>query len=360
MKMKRITLYSLTSFLPPFIFSLALFSFFVFLGIFIEKLSMLSKYSVSFATVFSLAFAQTPYITSMTIPIASMSGAFFSFKKLMNSGEWKAFLAAGWSPFSMISPLLKFSMIIAVFHFCFSEFVAAPSYARYNKIYREDFKKKPKESSYIVESPVFKNGNVFFLASTYNAKAKTFFQLSGEKYFEDVPIYAIYASSAVYENGIWALKDGLEVEYNDSNVVAQNHFEIKKYLDLPSPSDLVFSENDLEMMDFFSLSDRILKLKKLGLKRKKELISFWTKLSSPISSFVMILAAAVASMLPLISGSMLGAGVSLFFGFLFWNLSLTFQRMAEIETISPFWGAFAAPIIFAVISIVLLKKMRVF
>ncbi len=360
MKMKRITLYSLISFLPPFIFSIALFYFFVFWGIFIEKMSMLSKYSVSFGTLFSLVFAQAPYITSMTIPIASMSGAFFSFKKLMNSGEWKAFLAAGWSPFSLIAPLLKFSIIIAIFHFCFSEFLAAPSYARYNKIYREDFRKKPEESVYIVENPVFKNGDVFFLASLYDGRIKSFFNLSGEKYLEDAPVYAIYALSAVYENGLWILKDGLEVKYENSNPIYQKHFELKKYPDLPPPSDLVFGKKDIETMDFFSLGERILKLKKLGLKQKNELIFFWSKLSSPVSSFVMILGAAVASMLPWISGGMLGAGVSLFFGFLFWNFSLTFQRMAEIETISPFWGAFATPIIFTAVFIILLKRMRIF
>ncbi|GAB4029486.1 MAG: hypothetical protein Fur0012_03980 [Elusimicrobiota bacterium] len=360
MRIKRVTWYSLVNFLPPFIFSLALFSFFVFWGVFLEKLSMLSKTSAGFVVVLRLALAQTPALVSMVIPVAAMAGAFFAFRRLMQSGEWKAFLAAGWPPFSMISPLLVFSLLIAVLHFFFSEFVAAPSYTHYRKVYNTQFKRNTSWNSKKIESPVFRNGEVFFTASSYDSGKKIFENFSAEKYEGEMPSYAIYASSAVYRPSGWKLFNVSRMIYKKGKPEKGGFFSEMLYSEIPLPEDLVFKSENLDAENFFSLDKRIDRLKKLGLKRKNELIYFWAKLSGPLSSLVMVLAAAAVALSPWLSGNLLGAGASLFFGFLFWNFSLTFQRMAEIETLSPFWGAFAAPVVFGILFLIALRRMKVF
>lgn len=360
MRLKRITWYSLVNFLPPFIFSLALFSFFVFWGVFLEKLSMLSKTSAGFSVVLRLALAQTPALVSMVIPVAAMAGAFFAFRKLMQAGEWKAFLAAGWPPFSIISPLLVFSLVIAVFHFLFSEFAAVPSYANYRKIYNTQFKRNTSWNSRKIESPVFRNGKLFFTADSYDSGRKIFENFSAEKYEGELPSYVIYASSAVYRPSGWKLFKASKITYLKGRPEKGIFFSEMIYGEVPLPEDIVFKSDNLDSENFFSLYKRIGKLEKLGLKRKNELISFWAKISGPLSSFVMVLAAAAAALSPWLSGNLLGAGASLFFGFLFWNFSLTFQRMAEIETLSPFWGAFAAPVGFGILFLLALRRMKVF
>ncbi|NLI10568.1 MAG: YjgP/YjgQ family permease [Elusimicrobia bacterium] len=359
--MKKINSYCISSFLPAFFFSFILFSIFLFWGVFLEKISMTSKGGASFYDILRLAAAQTPSLIPLIIPISAMTGAFFSFRKMMNTGEWKAFQCAGWAPFDMVKPVLYVSVFIGIGHFLFSEYVSSSSLLKYKEIYNLEIKRKKRSEYEKVKFPVFKKDDNFFYAASYDSYQKKFSDFYCVTLKNGEPVYSISAKSASFDDylGKWILEEAKEFQKDKKNP-NYSFFEKKFFSCLPFPKDLVFKTREPETENFFSLYKRIEKLKELGLKRKKESIAFFGKIASPIASAVMIAAAAAAAMSPLGSAGMAGAGISLLFGFVYWNFSISAQRMAEIELLSPFWGAFMVPMFFSFLVYLVLRRFKAF
>ncbi len=360
--MKKVTYYSLASFLPPFLFSLALFFFFLFWGIFLEKTFMISKGSASFYDVFKLAAFQTPSLAGLIIPVASMTGAFFSLRKMISLGEWKAFQAAGWPPFAVIRPLLLFSLIIASGHFLFSEFAAVRAFSKYREIYNVGIKKRSRSEYEKIKNPVFKYGGSFFKADYYSPLNKRFSGFYCLKLDNGQPLYSAFSASASYNSNSssWVLENGGEFYYGTGEG-KYSRFNSKKTDLLPLPEKLFFpSFTGADSDNFFSLFEKIKNLREMGLKRNRELIVLWGKIAKPLASFVMIAAAAAAAMSPLGTYGIAGAGLSLVFGFGYWAFSMMLERMAEIELLSPFAAAFIAPLFFLAAAFAALKKFRAF
>lgn len=360
--MKKISYYTVISFLPPFLFSLALFFFFLFWGIFLEKTFMISKGKASFYDVFKIAFFQTPSLSSLIIPVASMTGAFFSFRKMISLGEWKAFQAAGWSPFEIIKPLLFFSVFIALGHFLFSEFVAVRAFHKYKDIYNIEIKKRAKSEYQEVKNPVFKYDDSFFKADYYSPLDKKFSGFYCLKLNDGRPLYSAFAASAVYDvdSSLWTLENGGEFHYRHGGG-KYLRFKSKKIALLPRPEKLFFpSFTSADSENFLSLLEKIKNLRDMGLKRNVELIVFWGKITKPLSSFAMILVAAAVAMSGLGAYGIAGAGFSIVFGFGYWSISMMLEKMAEIELLSPFAAAFITPVFFSASAFIALKRFRAF
>lgn len=359
--MKTLYRYIISSFIKPFFYSILIFSMFMLFGSAFEKLKFFTGAEKSFLLLVKYLFFQLPFLISMIIPLSYLLATIFLINSFMNSGQWKAFISGGYKPFDLIKPMLFFAIFVGVFHFLFNEFIMNPFYFKSKVVYNEEFKKNYNWNQQLI-SKSFKIKDKFIQYGYY---------IPSEKLFKDViieeidkknfPVRKIKANSMKWENGSWVLNEVLLVEYINSNseeVKTKQYYRF--YIDLIPPQDIVLNKLVDNGINFFDLRQRIKKLKNSGIKTDMEYIVLNSKISQPFSNFTMCFLASAIVLGGFIQGRYLNIGLAIFVGFIYWSLSVFFQRMAEIKLISPFLSAFLPHFIFIGFSLIVFKVKKIF
>ena len=355
--MKTLSRYIIYSFIPIFAITLFVFISIIFWGSFIEKSALISKYNLDYKTLLNFILLKMPYFISTIIPFITLISCSILIRNLISTGQWKALLSGGYSPFQIMKPLFYFSILIAFLHFYFNEFITIKNYVKSEEFYDIKIMNRP-TNNFELRDISFKSGNYFFYAEIYNLKENKMRNIFIKEITDDFnPDRSFFSSEINWDENSKSWK------YKDLKIFTEKGETTSKNIDLnfiPNPKNLSIGEYASNTMDFFSLAERINNLKILGLDYKKEKLDFYLKISNPASNIIMLFLSIIISSSTLFSNKILGSGTTIFVGFLFWNATLTSQRFSQIELITPFWGAFGAHILFTFLIIYLLRKTKAF
>lgn len=361
--MKTLGKYAVSGFIGPFFSSLAVFSLFMFFGAAFEKLGLFSRVEDGVGMLFRFLAFQTPFFISMLVPLAALIGILFLISELMSTGQWKALVAGGYRPFDIIKPVIFFSLLIAVSHFLFNEFAAAPAYLRSKAVYNEQFRKDKNWRFRGNSNGSFRIKDVFVKYSSYNPLAGGFRGVLVEFYDggRGLPLKKIKAEAMSWDEtaGLWILKKPSVMEYRGGEVEA-GYFETYRLAGFPSPRELVADALVDNGTGFFDLLSRISKMRKMGIKTDGELIALNARLSQPLSSLVMVFIGCAIMLSGLVFGKVFNIGVSIFTGFSFWSFTVMSERMAQIGVLGPFLGCFLPHLVFLSVALFSLKRSRAF
>ena len=126
--------YIARKFWGPFIFIICIFAALIFLGDSIEKMRWISTYGASARVVFKYSFFTMPALLMMVLPVACLLSALLVITDMINSGEWTACLAGGFTVRQIFKPLILCISLVAVFGLFAQEFIVPRMYRKANLI----------------------------------------------------------------------------------------------------------------------------------------------------------------------------------------------------------------------------------
>lgn len=83
----------------------------------LEEAAKLVSFGTSIGSVVLFVLYQIPYVMQIALPISTLIGALYLFQRLSTNNELTAARASGMSLFELLTPLLLFSLFIAMLSF---------------------------------------------------------------------------------------------------------------------------------------------------------------------------------------------------------------------------------------------------
>ncbi|MBI5043522.1 MAG: LptF/LptG family permease, partial [Nitrospirae bacterium] len=109
--MKIIDRYIIKEVLPPFILSLFVFTFVLFMNQILKLTDLLINKGISLFVILELIAFILPSFLVLTIPVSTLTASILAFNRLSNDGEITAFKASGVSLYRMILPVSAYAFI---------------------------------------------------------------------------------------------------------------------------------------------------------------------------------------------------------------------------------------------------------
>jgi lipopolysaccharide export system permease protein len=285
---------------------------------------------------------RVPLLTSRFLPFSVLLGTLITFASLNQHSEVIAMKAAGISAHQILAPLIVASLFIAGVAFVFNETVVVRSARTVTAWSDNDYRPIPRESGML--------SNVWVLDGEDLVQARHVGGTDANFHAEDLTIFdreqgvlqqVIEADRAIPVGGAWQLT-GVRVYDTTMNLVTREAQRIA--LSGVESQRLTLAKVDPDKLDFFTLRDRIEQMKRAGRPTAAAEAGLWHKVSSPLSTLLMPLLAAVAAFGLARSGQvLLRATIGMALGFTYFvadNFSLAMGNVGAYPPVLAAWAPF--------------------
>ena len=287
---------------------------------------------------------RVPLLVSRFLPFSVLLGTLIAFVGLNQHSEVVAMKAAGLSAHQILAPLIVASIGIAIALFAFNETVVVKSTRVVTAWSDNDYKPVPPESGIL--------SNVWLLNGDDLVRAGLVVGHAPNLRVQNLQIYdrgggvlqrSIFAARAVpsLANHDWLLQD-VRIYDASMNVVARR--PVIEALAGVTPSQLTLAKVDPTELDYWTLKRRIAELEAAGRPTDEARAGLAHKISSPLSTLLMPLLAAVAAFGLARSGQvLLRAATGMALGFAYFvadNFSLAMGNAGAYPPMIAAWAPF--------------------
>lgn len=305
--MSRLERYLSASVLQAVMIALLVFmSLLVFLG-FVDEMDEVGKGRYSTLDAFLVALLSAPRFSFEVFPVAALFGGLLGLGGLARHGELVAIRAMGVSPLQIAFSLIKAGVLMMLVVFFIGEVLA------------------PATEAYALRLKVEKQQEQVTFRSQYGFWARdgdAFVNISKilpDGRLEEISIYefdadkrltlATTATSAEHRNGLWLLSDIHQRRLLEGSV-ENRHLSEATWDSLLDPALLSLVVAKPNLLPVWGLHDYISFMRANGQNPKLYEMAFWSKVSTPLASMVLLLFA-----LPFVLGSpRAGAGQQILMG----------------------------------------------
>lgn len=291
-----------------------------------------------------------PLLLSFLLPFSVLLGTLIAFVGLNQNSEVVAMKAAGLSAHQILAPLVIASLVLAAGLFAFNEGVTVNAARHLDAWQNNDYKPVPPAIG-ISSNVWLLNGDDLVRAGIVTGRG------NGMK-LHDVSIYdraggvlqrTITAASAIRDpaGDAWVL-DHARIYDATQNVVRQS--PQMPALKGVAPDQFTLAKVDPTELDYWTLKDRVAELEAAGRPADEARAGLAHKLSSPLSTILMPLLAAVAAFGLARSGQvMLRAVAGMALGFAYFVVDSFALAMGNAGTYPPLVAAWAPFVLFLLI-----------
>lgn len=361
--MKIIDKYMVRGFLGPFLWCVLLFNV---MAVIIDIFSFIDdivKYKIPGASIAAFYVYYLPTIFIQVTPMAVLLSSIFVLSNLNKHNEITAMKSSGISLWRILSPVLIVGFIVSIVVFVVNDRIIPTSSKIANYIRTEELEKEKRK-----ESPVKIVKNV----ALYGAGNRIIFARSYEterKLLTDVIIHehdskANLTSKITAQNGAWT-GDGWRfykvIVYhidNSGKILGEPKFYNEKDVPLKErPTDFANREFRAEYMSYRQLQKYIMNFRGAGTHMVKNLlVDLHYKIAFPFISFVIILIGAPFAIITTRGGVLIGIGMSIVIGLLYYAFIAIFIAFGKAGILPPFIAAWLGNIVFAALGIHLVNK----
>ena len=291
---------------------------------------------------------RVPILISRFMPFSVLLGTLIAFAGLNQNSEVIAMKAAGISAHQILAPLIVASLGIAAIAFAFNETVVVKSNRVVSAWDDNDYKPIPPESG-IISNVWIMDGDDLVRAShvagngpSFHAEGMTIYQRD-----QGALTRIIEADRGVPQGRAWLLSNVRIYDSNMNVVLTRPQMAALPGLE---PERLTLAKVDPDKLDFFELRQRIGQLERAGRPADEARAGLWHKISSPISTLLMPLLAAIAAFGLARSGQVLvRASVGMALGFAYFLADNFSLAMANVGAYPPLLAAWAPFLLFLLI-----------
>lgn len=360
--MRILDRFLIKSFLISFLYCLLVFFFlYVIIDLF-GHLDEILKENVKLLILFKYYLGLAPLIIVQTSPVASLISIIYILNSLNKEGAIIAMGSAGINIWRILSPFIIINALIGVFIFLIDEAVLPVQMSRTQDLKQTYLEKKKNLEGTLNNLTFFGSRNRLFFIGKYNLKDKSLKDITIlEHNDKQMVVSKITARSAQWQNQEWTFKDVLLYNLNSKGeIIGEPIFFNKKETDITErPEDLLLQNARWEFIssrDLYLLLNRFSKSPGRIVQNIK--VELYSRFSVPFNSLVLILIGAAFSLKPRRGGILLGIGISLSIGFIYYIVGAVSIALGKAGVLPPFISGFLTNLLFGGLGIVTITKSQ--
>jgi LPS export ABC transporter permease LptG len=359
--------YILSNFVTYLVLMLASFVSLELLRNFFELINDMLRNNIPLRIMFKYLFFLSPQLIYSMLPVSILVAVLAAFGVMSKQNEITAFKACGVSLFRLAAPILVGSVLLSGALFAFDFYYVANA-NRIQDALRDQIKGRATQT-YLRPDRTWKMGydsmRIFNYKYFDNAGEES--SMSEASVFELEPKTfrlqrQIFARRARWNASLktWVFEDGWTCEYKGPNCNVYAPFQATAFRELTEPPDYFLHEaRKDEQLNFLQLDRYIKDLTQSGFEGTSKLqVRFYRKFSLPLFALIMALIAVPFGFLVGSRGAMTGIGISIGIAVAYIALGQLFEKVGDVNLLSPATAAWAPDVVFALAGTYLFLRMR--
>jgi len=361
--MKIVDRYMVKGFLSPFIWCLFIFTIMAIIIDIFSFVENIVKFKIPAFSLLAFYIYYCPTIILQVTPMAVLLSAIFVLSNLNKNNEITAMKSSGISLWRIMSPIIILGLIISIASFILSDRVVPISskvanMIRYEELEKEKHKDNPQK---VIENvAVYGSGNRIVFARLYDTEKK----LLTDVIIHEHDVSENLVSKITAQSGVWTGKEWKFFKVimwkidNSGKILSEPTFYAEKVIPLKErPRDFAYKEWHSEYMSYAELKNYIRNFRGTSTKLIRGLmVDLYQKVSFSLISLIIILIGAPFALITTRGGVMIGVGMSIAIGLLYYACIAICIAFGKAGILSPFVSAWIGNVVFAVIGIYLLNK----
>ena len=293
-----------------------------------------------------------PWVYKITVPAAVLLAGLFSIGLLARTNEILDMKSAGMSLYRIAGPLLAFAFLLSVANFFFNEELLPVATQRRNEVRHSTIEKrsdrqgsalysvsKQGEGGYIYHFEIFKPGR----QEAQNCLVQR---------FERDSLRESYRGDRMrFDRGHWIMYNGIHRTFSDSGetYVKFDSLVLDKCRERPEEFDKY--RGNPEDMGYRELAGYIQVLKKTGAGYTRELVNLKTKVSFPLTAFIVVFICVPLAANPKRSGVAISFAIASGISLVYFVAFKVTQSLGYSGKLSPDMAAWSINVIFLIIGL---------
>jgi lipopolysaccharide export system permease protein len=361
--MSILSRYIARKFWGPFLFIICIFTALIFLGDSIEKMRWVSTYSAPVRMVFKYSLLTMPAMLLQVLPVACLLSALLVITDMLNSGEWTACLAGGFTVRQIFRPIMVCVAFAALLGFLFQEFAVPAMYKRANLVLQVKIRRRADWKANIQRDVTLRlDANRVLFAKTvlpdeglmqgmfidvYDDKRAIARQLNAKNFRWDAAA------------GTWYFEDGFIRYFGRGASVREEAFAtLPSDFSIP-PRQITLGPADPEALSIRELLRRTSFLRASGLSTFQEYTFLNAKLAAPFATLVMCLLGMPLAIALKRSNKLINVVCAVAIGFTFWWIVSLLNSAGESGIVNPVAAGWLPVSVFAGIAFIEFKLLKI-
>jgi len=361
--MKIIDRYMVNGFLTSLIWCIVLF---VVMAVIIDIFSFIDdivRYRIPLFSIAAFYFYYTPTIFLQVTPMAVLLSAIYLLSNLNKHNEITAMRSSGIGLWRVLTPLMLVCLVVSALIFIVNDRIIPVSSRVANLIRREELekeKRKTRREKVLENVAVYGAKNRIIFVRTFDTEKKALSDIIIHEH--DVSqnlISKVTAKSGVWTDEGWKFQKLIIYKVDNSGkMIGEPVFYNEKVLALPeTPRDFTDREWKSDYMSYRELKHYILNFRGAGQKLTRNLlVDLHYKVAFSFISLIIILVGAPFALVTTRGGVLIGIGMSITIGLLYYAVIAISLAFGKAGLLSPFLAAWLGNIVFASLGVYLVNK----
>ena len=322
---------------------------------FFGRVDDLLEAQVSKGIMLSYFLYKIPYIVVQMLPPSVLIAVVILLTMMKKNNEITALKASGINVNQLLQPLLFMSIFLSIGLFLLSEVVVPFTSSKSNEIWRSKVRKRHTQSFYGHSHIWYKSKNAIYWFQRFDSKGTVAREVSIYYFSPDFRLVRrIDAHMAVWKNGAWHLKDGVELRLEKGKGYVSRGFR-KMTVSLPeTPQTFAEVEREPEELNYWQLKRFAERVQEEGYDARRYLVDLNIKLAFPFIVVVMVLIGFPVSMKIERGGAPVAVSVGVGLCFLYVFVLGVTRAIGFSGVLPPFLSAWLANIIFSILGVYLI------
>jgi lipopolysaccharide export system permease protein len=361
--MRIIDRYMTKGFITPFVWCIFIF---VVMAIIIDIFSFIEdivKYHIPASSIFAFYVYYTPTIVIQVAPMAMLLSTIFILSNLNKHNELIAMKSSGISLWRIMVPMLMFGLIISMLMFIVNDRVIPISSKVSNSIRRDELekeKRRERKQKIIDNVALYGAGNKIMFARSYDTEKKVLSDIIIHEHDKHSNLVSkITAQNAVWTGDSWKFNKVIMYRIDNSGaILGEPMFYEEKVITLRErPADFANREWQSDYMSYGELKKYIKNFRGTSSKIIRSLlVDMHYKVSFAFINLIIVLIGAPFAMINTRGGVMIGIGMSIVIGLLYYAFIAISLALGKAGILSPMLAAWLGNIVFCFIGIYLINK----
>jgi lipopolysaccharide export system permease protein len=361
--MRIIDKYIVKGFVTPFVWCLFMF---VVMAVIIDIFSFIEdivKFHIPASSIFAFYVYYTPSILIQVAPMAMLLSTIFVLSNLNKHNEIIAMKSSGISLWRIMVPMLMFGLIISMLTFIVNDRVIPISSKVASSIRRDELekeKRKDRQQKIVNNVAIYGSGNKIFFARSYDIDKKILNDvIIHEHDAKESLISKITAQNAVWTGKAWKFNRVIMYRIDNSGQILGEplFYESKTIMLKEKPSDFANREWVADYMSYGELKKYIKNFKGTSAKVIRSLmVDLHYKVSFAFINLIIILIGAPFAMMNTRGGVMIGVGMAIVIGLLYYAFIAISLAFGKAGILPPILSAWLGNIVFSIVGVYFINK----
>ena len=332
------------------------------ISIFVDFVGFFSRFiEHSFKDVTYYYFLYSPYIISLLIPMSILGASLFAFSDFAKNNEIIAMKSSGMSLLEILYPVIRFTILISIFLFIFSEFIVPKAEYKRVKMWKAKFSRHSKKilTKYDNIWYMGEDNNIYsiyriFPSNKVMFKVKIFYFNKKDRFRIDS---IVTCRKIKYKNNQY-IGENIRVITMDSSFSKVFYYRRKKLNIKENFDNFLIEQKPPTTMNFIELSHYIKKMGRLGYNMNGLKADLYFKFAVPFLNIIIIFLSIPIVVIPKRGSNIKNIGIGIIIVFFYYITTKIGLSLAHAEILPPFIGAWLGNIIYSILGFFIFIKSR--